>query len=133
MSASPSRLAYALCLAVAASLTPACSDDDRPGFGATVCLQLSHHGVTPTDALVYREGADDFPGYGPDMDARYTDRREMSRAGVACFEEVGVGTHWFAAEGFDATIRDSVRGSKRLEVTTRSTLYEEVMQVSEQH
>ena len=83
--------------------------------------------------MVYRSGADDFPGYGADMDARFDEREEMSLAGVACFEGLGAGPHWFAAEGYDEAIRDSVRGSKLLDVTTRAALYEEVMQVSEVH
>ncbi len=123
----------ALLTAVATLATVACEPEERPAFRATVCLQLTHHGVTPDDATVYRAAASDFPGYGADMLARFDVAREMSAAGRVCFDDVNVGSHWFAAEGWDEFIRDSVRGSKQLDITTRQASYELELQVSEQH
>lgn len=121
-----------LALALALS-TAACEPEPRPAFSARVCLQLDHHGLTPTSATVYAQPAEDFPGYGPDMPARFSSVAEMGPTGRVCFEDFSVGPHWFAAEGFDASIRDSVRGSQFVEITTREDVYELAMPVSEQH
>ena len=121
-------------LAIAVALTAtACEPEPRPAFAARVCLQLEHHGLTPTSATVYGQVGPDFPGYGADMDARFAWSAEMGPTGRVCFDSLSVGPHWFAAEGFDESIRDSVRGSKSLEITTRERVYEVTMAVSEQH
>lgn len=113
--------------------TVACEPAERPAFRAEVCLQLSHHGIVPTDATVYHAPADDFPGYGPDMLARFERSALMGPSGRVCFDGLNTGPHWFAAEGWDDFIADSVRGSKYVEITTREDAYEFELQVSEQH
>ncbi len=96
-------------------------------------MQLSHHGITPADAVVYRVQSSDFPGYGADMLDRFEAAERMSPRGKVCFDDVNVGSHWFAAEGWDDFIADSVRGSKQLDVTTRQDVYELELNVSEVH
>ena len=112
--------------------TSSCTDD-REAFSATICLDLQHHGVTPASATVWRSFGDTFPGYGPDMIQRFDEQREMGPTGRVCFEQLNPGVYWFAAEGWDEFIADSIRGSKRLEVTTLQREYEGVLSVSEQH
>ena len=111
----------------------ACEPEPGTAFAAEVCLQLDHHGLTPADAMVYVNAAPDFPGYGADMDARFARSEQMRPNGRVCFASLGVGPHWFAAEGWDDAILDSVRGSKFVEITTREDAYELVMEVSEPH
>ena len=120
-------------LTVLALATAACEPEEREAFQAEVCLQLDHHGVTPADAMVYASGVADFPGYGADMDARFPRREQMRANGRVCFASLNAGPHWFAAEGWDDVIADSVRGSKFLDITTRADFYEVRMEVSEQH
>ena len=122
-----------LSLSLVVSLAASCEPEPGPPFRAQVCLQLHHHGITPTSATVYGAAGADFPGYGGDMAARYALREEMGPTGRVCFDGLGVGPFWFAAEGYDADIRDSVRGSLPLEITTRATEYAAEMAVSEQH
>lgn len=118
---------------VALLLAVSCEPEDRPAFRAQVCLQLAHHGVVPADATVYQVRSPDFPGYGADMLARFDVGKQMQPTGRVCFEELAVGSHWFAAEGWDTFLADSVRGSKFVEITTRQDRYEVEMAVSEQH
>lgn len=125
--------AYILITLALGILATACEPEDRPAFRAEVCLQLHHHGLTPADATAYVAPASDFPGYGAAMDARFAEREEMRPNGRVCFGGLEVGPHWFAAEGWDEFIRDSVRGSKFLEITTRDDFYDVEMEVSEQH
>jgi hypothetical protein len=50
-----------------------------------------------------------------------------------CFEQLGVGGHWFAVEGFDEFLQDSVRGSLFIELGTSLPRVDTVIKVSEQH
>ena len=122
----------AVALALATCATPACVDN-REAFSGTVCLTVRHHGVTPASATVWRNYGEQFPGYGGDLGLRFDERAEMGPAGRVCFDSLGPGTYWFAAEGFDAFIGDSVRGSKRVEISTLAREYEVELSVSEQH
>ena len=126
------HLAY-LTLTVVVSAAASCEPDPGPPFRARVCLQIHHHGIVPSSATAYVQAGADFPGYGSDMDARYAEAVEMGPTGRLCFDGLGVGPYWFAVEGFDADIRDSVRGSKSLEISTRSAAYDLDVGVSEQH
>ena len=122
-------------LATFALLTSAasCESEPGPGFRAEVCLQVHHHGITPATATVYGVASTDFPGFGGDLTERFPLDDQMRPNGRVCFENLGVGPYWFAAEGYDDAIADSVRGTKFLEVTTRSNFYEADLEVSEQH
>ena len=120
--------------AVALALSAAsCEPEPGPAFAAEVCLQLDHHGVTPGSATVYGVPSAEFPGFGGDLSERFPLREAMRPNGRVCFTELGVGPYYFAAEGFDDGIADSVRGTKFVEVTTRADFYEARLEVSEQH
>ncbi len=107
--------------------------DDREPFSATICLNLRHHELTPSSATVWRNYGDTFPGYGPDMEQRFDQQSEMGPTGRVCFDQLNPGIYWFAAEGWDEFIADSIRGSKRMEVTTQQRDYEATLSMSEQH
>ena len=126
------RRVLPLLLCLTALALTACSDD-REAFSATICLNLRHHGVIPASATVWRHYGENFPGYTPDMSMRFDQQREMGPSGRVCFEQLNVGTYWFAAEGWDEFLNDSIRGSKRLQVTTLQRVYQDELSVSEQH
>ena len=123
-------LLAATCLALSAA---SCESEPGPGFRAEICLQLHHHGVTPATATVYGVASADFPGFGGDLTERFPLDDVMRPNGRVCFADLGTGPYWFAAEGWDAVIADSVRGTKFVEVTTRADFYEVDLEVSEQH
>lgn len=110
-----------------------CSKEEGPGYEGEICVRLSHHGNIPSDATVYRVYGDSFPGYGLDMAARFDESLPMGPTGQVCFKPLNAGIHWLAAEGWDDFIGDSLRGSKRVELTTRAELFDGVLEVSEQH
>ena len=125
---------YVSAALLASALSAAsCEPEPGPGFRAEVCLQVGHHGVTPASATVYGVASADFPGYGGDLSERFPLKAEMRPNGRVCFESLGVGPYYFAAEGWDDVIADSVRGATFLEVTTRTDFYEQDLGVSEQH
>ena len=125
---------YVLLAATALLLSAAsCEPESGPGFSAEVCLQLDHHGVAPATATVYAVSAAGFPGFGGDLAERFPLDERMRPNGRVCFGGLGVGPYWFAAEGWDDAIADSVRGTKFVEVTTRADFYEARLEVSEQH
>lgn len=124
---------YLLVLLFGSTVVASSCVDDREAFSATICLEVRHHGVTPSSATVWRSYGDHFPGYGPSMELRFDQRREMGPSGRVCFEQLNPGIYWFAAEGWDDFIADSIRGSKRLEVTTLQRAYDVELSVSEQH
>ena len=107
--------------------------EPKEAFSAEICLTLRHHGIVPNSATVYRAYGEQFPGYGADMDSRFFESAEMGPSGRVCFDKLNPGSHWFAAEGWDEFIADSVRGSKRMDVTTLQSSYEIELSVSEQH
>ncbi len=102
-------------------------------FSGTICLELEHHGIPHFGATVYRNYGDDFPGYHQDMNLFYDTTAETGLRSSVCFDKLGVGGHWFAAEGFDESIQDSVRGSLFIELGTSTPSVDTVIKVSEQH
>ena len=102
-------------------------------FSGTVCVELEHHGAPLFGATVYRNFGNDFPGYHKEMDMHYDTIAETGLRNSVCFDKLGVGGHWFAAEGFDEFIQDSVRGSLYIELGTSIARVDTVVRVSEQH
>ena len=113
-------------------LNSGCEAEPKP-FMARVCLELAHHGVPHQGATVYQNFGEGFPGYGPEMASRVDRMQETGRSSRVCFDSLRVGKHWFAAEGYDSFIADSVRGSRSLEISTLQEVYEVDLPVSEQH
>lgn len=102
-------------------------------FSGTVCLEIEHHGIPHYGATVYRNYGDAFPGYSQDMMANFETSAETGLRNAVCFEKLGVGGHWFAAEGYDENIQASVRGSLFIELGTSQPRVDTVIKVSEQH
>ena len=119
-------------MAVAGLGTTGC-DDPPPTYSGTVCLSLEHHGVPHFGATVYRNFGEGFPGYHADMALHFDTVAETGLRNTVCFERLGVGPHWFAAEGWDDFIRDSVRGSLFLRLDVRQSRIDTILQVTEQH
>lgn len=113
-------------------LSAGCISEVEP-YSGTICLELEHHGIPHFGATVYRNYGDAFPGYHQDMSANFDTAAETGLRNSVCFERLSVGGHWFAAEGFDEFIRDSVRGSLFIELGTSQARVDTVLKVSEQH
>jgi len=96
-------------------------------FSGTVCLELEHHGIPHFGATVYRNFGDRFPGYRQDMEANFESVAETGLRNSVCFESLGVGGHWFAAEGYDENIQDSVRGSLFIELGTSQPVFRKIL------
>ncbi|MFK8057204.1 MAG: hypothetical protein AB8F78_13860 [Saprospiraceae bacterium] len=102
-------------------------------YSGTICITLEHHGVPHFGATVYRNYGDAFPGYHENMAANYDTVAETGLSNSVCFNNLSVGGHWFAAEGFDEFIQDSTRGSLFIELGTSQSRVDTVLKVSEQH
>ena len=102
-------------------------------FSGTICIELEHHDIPHIGATVYRNFGDDFPGYHLDMLSFFDTVAETGLRNSVCFDRLGVGGHWFAAEGYDEFIQDSVRGSLFIELGTSQARVDTVLKVSEQH
>ncbi len=108
-------------------------DNRVPTYSGTVCVEMEHHGVPLFGSTVYRNYGDDFPGYHADMLMFFDTSAETGLRNSVCFEQLGVGGHWFAVEGFDEFLQDSVRGSLFIELGTSLPRVDTVIKVSEQH
>jgi len=102
-------------------------------YSGTVCLEIEHHGIPHDGATLYRNYGDEFPGYHQDMLAYFDTVAETGLRNSVCFDRLGVGGHWFTAEGYDEFIQDSVRGSLFIELGTSQARVDTVLKVSEQH
>jgi len=102
-------------------------------YSGTICLTIEHHGVPSFGTTVYRNYGESFPGYHQDMGAFYDTIAETGLRNSVCFQRLGVGGHWFAAEGYDGFIQDSIRGSLFIDLGTRQDQVDTVLKVSEQH
>ncbi len=113
-------------------LAPAC--EPAPSYSGTVCLDVTHHGVPQHEATIFHDvGTADFPGYHSDMRAVYDEAIPLQGSHQICIPGLSVGQHWFVGEGYDRLIRDSVRGSLSLYLTTRASRVDTVLRVSERH
>jgi len=117
---------------IASILGVGCDSKIEP-YSGTICLSLVHHGVPAFGATVYRNYGESFPGYHQNMGAFYDTTAETGLSNTVCFERLGVGGHWFAAEGYDGFIEDSIRGSLFIDLTTRQNRVDTILNVSEQH
>ncbi len=107
---------------------------DPPVYSATVCIAPQHHGLAVKDMTVYvASSSSDYIGFRQNMLEVYDEAIETGLRSEACFTNLGLGRHYFAAEGYDELIRDSIRGTLTLDLTVRQNLIDTVMMVSETH
>ena len=111
----------------------ACEPEPPARFEGTACFDVRHHGVPVRFITVYRSLGEEFPGYGPGMSERFDTAIELAARSRVCFEGLALGTHWFAGLGYDETLGDSIRGSKRVQVDNLTPDFEGELSVSERH
>ena len=119
-----------LTLAAFAACEP---DAEGDLFDGRVCLEVEHHGVPVSDITIYRALGEDFPGFWGDLEVEYDETVELSVRNRVCLDGLALGSHWFAAVGYDPALDDVVRGSLRLDVNVLSNNLDTVLKVSEQH
>lgn len=129
----PAGLWIGLCLGAAGALGAACAKE-APVYSGTVCFEVYHHSQPFNGATLYlAAGAERLPGFRQNELAAYDESRETGLSNRACFEQLGLGPHAFAAQGYDELLRDTVRGEFYLSLDVRERRVDTVMQVSERH